>query len=164
MYRKKFLKVKRDIINITKFRPKSKIYKQYWEFRKTDADFLPSVPHGHSLDGKYKLSLWDGKIYKKKQFVGQASVNEMRMLYNDREMRKFVYEARKAYKEIHSFCPVLNPLRTSNKTSYHTRKWLIRTRNSDTIKVCLHYMLMEENPYGGEKITRFSSGYGRRNG
>ena len=47
----------------TMLRPNIPVKKMYWEFHKGDNDNLPSVPHGHSLDGKYKLEIWSGKIY-----------------------------------------------------------------------------------------------------
>ena len=36
-----------------------------WEFHKTDSDFYPSIPHGHSLSNhKIKLDTYSGYIYK----------------------------------------------------------------------------------------------------
>lgn len=49
---------------ITMLRPKLPIKNMYWEFHKNDDDYWPSVPHGHSLDGNYKLEIWSGNIYK----------------------------------------------------------------------------------------------------
>lgn len=45
---------------ITMLRPKLPIKNMYWEFHKNDDDYWPSVPHGHSLDGNYKLEIWSG--------------------------------------------------------------------------------------------------------
>lgn len=41
----------------TMLRPNVPVKKMYWEFHKGDNDNWPSVPHGHSLDGKYKLEI-----------------------------------------------------------------------------------------------------------
>lgn len=53
-------KIKDRIIML---RPKLPIKNMYWEFHKNDDDYWPSVPHGHSLDGNYKLEIWSGNIY-----------------------------------------------------------------------------------------------------
>ncbi len=43
------IKTKGKIYN---YRPKIPIKNINWEFRKGDDDYRPSVPHGHSLEGK----------------------------------------------------------------------------------------------------------------
>lgn len=94
------------------YRPKDKIYKILWEFHKGDDDPSPSVPHGHSLDRKYKLSIWDGSVYKVSdgERIGVASKRELLNLYKDKRFQQFVFETREWYTENHPFCPPLAPL------------------------------------------------------
>lgn len=63
--------------------------------------FGPSVPHGHSSDGKYKLSIWDGTVYKvengKLIKCCRAKKGEMKALQKDIKFREFVLESRRWY-------------------------------------------------------------------
>ena len=88
------------------YRPKIPIKNINWEFRKGDDDYRPSVPHGHSLegkkaDGKYKLELWTGNIYEEStgKLYGVAKKKDMVLLYKDIEFKKFVDECRKIYQQ-----------------------------------------------------------------
>ena len=56
--------------------PKINVYGMKWRFYKTDDDDHPSVPHGHSLDGNYKLQLWSGNIFN----VQNGKISETRYL------------------------------------------------------------------------------------
>ena len=85
-------------------RPRIPINKLYWDFHKGDADFNPSVPHGHSLtgrslDGKYKLELWSGKIYFQStgELFGIAKPKDILRLYQSDEFQNFVNECRLEY-------------------------------------------------------------------
>ena len=85
-------------------RPRIQVNKIYWEFHKGDADFNPSVPHGHSLngkslDGKYKLELWSGKIYSQStgELIGIAKPKDMLRLYHSDGFQDFVNECRAEY-------------------------------------------------------------------
>ena len=87
-------------------RPRVQVNKIYWEFHKGDADFNPSVPHGHSLegkslDGKYKLELWSGKIYYQStsELIGIAKPKDMLRLYHSDCFQDFVIECRAEYAE-----------------------------------------------------------------
>ena len=92
--KKKF--VRKMANNFTMLRPQISIKKMYWEFHKGDNDNFPSVPHGHSLDGKYKLELWSGKIYNvqsgKVEYI--AKKKDMKALQNYPEFMEFVKECR----------------------------------------------------------------------
>ena len=67
-----------------------------------DDDFLPSVPHAHSLDGNYKLELWSGDITNAKGKVTMhATKKDMMKLYNDPRIREYVDACRESYKERH---------------------------------------------------------------
>lgn len=45
--------------------PNIQIRNMLWDFHLYDVDPKPSVPHGHSLEGNFRLSIWDGKVYEK---------------------------------------------------------------------------------------------------
>ena len=79
--------------------PKTKVKGMFWEFHKGDNDDHPSVPHGHSQDGKYKLQLWNGLIYEIQtgQVRYKAKRKEMTALYNYPGFLDFVNECRAEY-------------------------------------------------------------------
>lgn len=83
--------------------PRTKVKKLYWEFHKGDADYRPSVPHGHSLDGKYKLELWSGEIYdcRTGKKVMQAKEKDMLALSRENGFADFVNECRAEYLKLH---------------------------------------------------------------
>lgn len=91
-------KSQRDLL-----RPRIQVKKMYWDFHKGDADYNPSVPHGHSLDGKYKLELWSGRIYEisSGKIYGVSKPKEMRALYDLPGFREFVEECREEYRKMH---------------------------------------------------------------
>lgn len=99
----KRIKIRKRRQKIEMLRPKSKVKKMYWEFHKGDADINPSVPHGHSLDGKYKLELWSGAIYEIStgKLWGTAKMKEMSTLYRLPGFREFVMECRDEYVKLH---------------------------------------------------------------
>lgn len=127
----------------TNLRPKMNIYSQKWIFHKCDEDPNPSVPHGHSEDGKYKLSLWDGKIYSVQtgKMVGNASKSEMRALYADRAMKQFVAESRAWYENTHPFCPDLFPLRETNMIGRRRNICFNSSKEMSSLQIYLHYKL-----------------------
>ncbi|WP_026658211.1 hypothetical protein [Butyrivibrio sp. AC2005] len=92
------------------FRPQYKIANMMWNFHKYDDDDKPSVPHGHSLDGKYKLSIWDGTVYeikdKKLIKVGTAKKADMKSLNKDKKFTTFVKEEREWYGQEHPYKPL----------------------------------------------------------
>lgn len=85
----------------TMLRPNVPVKKMYCEFHKGDNDNWPSVPHGHSLDGKYKLEIWSGKIYNinsgKLEYT--AKKKAMKALQNYPGFMDFVKECREKYME-----------------------------------------------------------------
>lgn len=96
----------------TRYRPNFKIFKMNWDFHKFDDDPSPSVPHGHSIDNKYRLSIWDGEVYEKKDGklnrVGKAKKKDLEDLRKDIKFQAFVLEARDWYEKNHRFCPPLS--------------------------------------------------------
>ena len=91
------------------YRPKDKIYKMIWVFHKTDVDPFPSVPHGHSTSGKYKLKLWSGEVYDthtNKQ-VGKANKKEMLILYRNNKFQSFVNDVREWFEQNNPYIPDL---------------------------------------------------------
>ena len=109
-----YKKGKPSLPRLTMYRPHEKIYNISWTFHQTDEDMNPSVPHGHSDDNLYRLSIWDGKVYQKKSGklvrVGQAKKKEMISLYRTELFQTFVSKARDWYSENHKFCPPLSSL------------------------------------------------------
>lgn len=97
--REKYIKKGKN--DFTMLRPTVPIKKMYWEFHKGDNDNLPSVTHGHSLDGKYKLEIWNGKIYNiqsgKVEYI--AKKKDMKALQQHPGFIEFVKECREEYKE-----------------------------------------------------------------
>lgn len=91
------------------YRPKEQIYSCLWEFHSYDADPSPSVPHGHSLDGKLKLSIWDGSVYdvRTRKRVGCATKKEMRKLQANSKFKLFVAAEREWYRNEYGFVPEL---------------------------------------------------------
>ena len=112
--------IKKEEIDFTMLRPNIYIKKMYWDFHKGDNDNLPSVPHGHSLDGKYKLEIWSGKIYNvhsgKVEYI--AKKKEMKALQNYPGFMEFVKECREEYKERNPAI-VLPALTITNKRKKH---------------------------------------------
>lgn len=114
-----------EIINRSKarvYRPKEKIYNILWTFHQNDVDDRPSVPHGHSQDNKYRLSIWDGKVYRKQSgkliLEGRAKKSDINKLYNDPKFNDFVLKSREWYKEKHKYCPELKSLITKSSIKY----------------------------------------------
>lgn len=89
------------------YRPKYTLFKMKWDFHKTDDDCNPSVPHGHSVDGRYKMSIWDGKVYdvRTRKLCGSITRKEIENLHNDAVFMKFVDESREWYKSTHPHYP-----------------------------------------------------------
>ena len=113
--------------------------KVYWEFHKGDADFNPSIPHGHSLegkslDGKYKLELWSGRIYSQStgELIGLAKPKDMLRLYHSDGFQDFVNECRAEYTKNNPYMqlPPLtdNPYITRSHTVVIRRHSAIRRR------------------------------------
>lgn len=88
-----------NIPEYIKLRPGVSIKGMYWEFHKGDNDYNPSVPHGHSLNGLYKLQLWSGNIYEIRsgKLKYKAKKKDMNALYNYPGFLDFVEECRKEY-------------------------------------------------------------------
>ena len=86
-------------IKITMLTPQINVYGMKWRFYKTDDDDHPSVPHGHSLDGNYKLQLWSGNIFNVQngKIEFKAKRKDMTNLYNLPGFQKFVSECRDEY-------------------------------------------------------------------
>lgn len=104
----------------TMYRPGFQVCRMTWEFHLTDEDPQPSVPHGHSLgkDRKYRLSIWDGKVYKKQGgkliYQGNASKKDMLKLYYSTDFQEFFRKAREWYEEKYKRKPPLIPLLNEN--------------------------------------------------
>lgn len=81
-----------------------KLKKMYWYDELADADmFTPSCPHLHSVDGKYKLNVYDGTLYdiRLKKIMRNKRVNdeELRKLWDDAGFLQFATKMRELYFE-----------------------------------------------------------------
>ena len=122
--------------------PRVKVKKMYWEFHKGDADYNPSVPHGHSKDGKYKLELWSGKIYEDNRLVGYAKKKEMDALKKVKGFLEFVDECRQIYQERHPTI-TLKPLEQAKvHRGMHQQKNRVRLNTNDSYIVCIDCKLI----------------------
>lgn len=105
----------------TMLRPNVPVKKMYWEFHKGDNDNFPSVPHGHSLDGKYKLEIWSGKIYNiqsgKSEFI--AKKKDMKALQNYPGFVEFIKECREDYRARNPAIVLPKLVATSRRRHYH---------------------------------------------
>ncbi len=123
------IKLESNMIKTKALSPRIKINKMYWYFRKGDADFNPSVPHGHSIEGNYKLELWTGNIIdeRTKQVIKQARIKDMLELYNFPGFLDFVEECRKDYCDLHpgfKLKPLIYPegiMKVSRRINYNKK-------------------------------------------
>ena len=81
-----------------------KLKKMYWYDELADADmFTPSCPHLHSVDGKYKLNVYDGTLYdiRLKKTIRNKRVNdeELKKLWGDAGFLQFATKMRELYFE-----------------------------------------------------------------
>lgn len=127
-----------------------KIYKMDWTFHKSDDDPNPSVPHGHSSDNHYRLSIWDGKVYKKQsgklEYVGRAKRKELQALYKIAAFQTFIVKSREWYKENHPMCPPLSPFSGQRVTM---RRYSMRNNRTmevpETISVTLSIVIAKND-------------------
>ena len=105
----------------TMLRPNVSVKKMYWEFHKGDNDNLPSVPHGYSLDGEYKLEIW--KIYNihsgKLEYI--AKKKDMKALQNYPGFMEFVEECHEDYMERNPAIVLPKLVVTSRRRRYYQR-------------------------------------------
>ena len=121
---------KANYSQMTAYRPCKAIHKKYWCFHIGDDDPFPSVPHGHSTDNKYKLSIWDGYVYliKTGEIVGKVKRSELLFLESDHKFQDFIKRSRSWFSESHSFLPPLKPLET--EALRHPQRLIIRRCNN----------------------------------
>lgn len=88
---------------------KRNIYNRKWSFHKYDADFSPSVLHGHS--GKYKLDIIDGNVYcgSNKEPDGYARQKDLDALRHDKQFQDFAWERINWYRENFPKIPIEIP-------------------------------------------------------
>ena len=93
------MRIMKKSINVTMLTPGINVGGMKWRFYKADDDDHPSVPHGHSLDGNYKLQLWSGNIFNvhngKIEF--KAKRRDMKKLYYLPGFQACVSECRDEY-------------------------------------------------------------------
>lgn len=59
---------------------KYKVKGEVWDVHKNDADPFPSSPHAHNYDQNLVMHLGNGKLYRKRDFVGTAKKKEFLLL------------------------------------------------------------------------------------
>lgn len=144
---------RKQTTRFTLYRPNFQIYNMEWVFHLTDKDANPSVPHGHSLDNKYRLKIWDGKVYRKQggklKYKGKVVKGEMLRLYKSEEFQSFVQKARSLYREQHKMCPLLVPFSAKEATSPTIRvshsPIEVNTPKEFRIKLKVHFRPPEES-------------------
>lgn len=85
-----------------------------WEFHQSDADFFPSIPHGHSRhDRRRKLDVYRGWTYREDRQGGREPRWKIVGLWNDEKFRTFASTAIHYYLVAYPKYrwPVLHPLR-----------------------------------------------------
>lgn len=53
-YTVKHMAIHESKLQLKAYKPNYEMHRQKWVFHNYDDDFWPSVPHGHSMDNKYK--------------------------------------------------------------------------------------------------------------
>jgi hypothetical protein len=89
------------ILNPKNIRPRVKVRDMLWEFHLADDDFWPSIPHGHSLEGPYKLCLDTYNVYdiRTRKIYGRSKEKEIKKLFEDEKFCQFVVDAKRIYEE-----------------------------------------------------------------
>ena len=93
------------------FKPARKYYGMLWEFHLADADNRPSVPHGHSKDGKYKLDPWTGIVYRINggQLIECGKAKDITKLWDDKRFTSFARKAIDWYNKEFPYFPLEYP-------------------------------------------------------
>lgn len=81
-----------------------KLKKQRWHGCFSDKDvFIPSCPHLHSEDDKYKLNVYTGEIYDRRRRIvlrdKYVPNDELKKLWDDQKFKEFADKMRDYYKE-----------------------------------------------------------------
>lgn len=87
---------------------------QRWRFHQTDADFFPSIPHGHwDSDDRKKLDAYRGWVYQDDKQSGREPRWKIIALWNDDKFRSFATVAIQYYLAAFPgyLWPLLNPRR-----------------------------------------------------
>lgn len=91
------------------YRPKESYNDILFEFNPYDDDDHPSVPHGDSLDHRYKIDLRSGDLYEGRELTGHLKKKEFERLKRDKRIQKIIRTAQAYYREHHpeiSFDPI----------------------------------------------------------
>jgi hypothetical protein len=66
-----------EALNSDLIKAKIKFKGETWTIHKNDKDTFPSQPHAHCYDRQYKLHLGNGKLYRKRDFIGKISSKDL---------------------------------------------------------------------------------------
>lgn len=88
-----------------------------WVFNQYDADFFPSIPHGHETNSKRKLDAYLGWIYRNSEQVGREKRKLIVALWNNTTFRAFALTSIRWYRATFPQFSwrVLNPLKIPRK-------------------------------------------------
>lgn len=73
----------------------------FFEFNPYDDDDHPSVPHGDSLDHRYKIDLKNGDIFEERKKTGHLNKKEYERLKRDKRIKDIIRTAQVYYREHH---------------------------------------------------------------
>lgn len=125
---------------------RTKIWNMIWDFHKGDDDMNPSVPHGHSIDGKYKIELWSGTVYDRrtKKVIGKALRKEIEDLYNNPSFLFFVKEVRESYLQRHPHIRQLPEL-VDAPVSKKYMKLVVGIKNVESFRIKVKVVILNNN-------------------
>lgn len=109
--KKNQLLLKSSSFSIRRYRTSEKLYKLFWSFHLTDADYWPCVPHGHNDEKGLKLDIITGEVFSvtTRKCVGSVTAKELQKLNANRRFRNFVYQHvswyRQTYPNTNIRCP-----------------------------------------------------------
>lgn len=103
MKRYRLRQIKGATQSVTRYKPSYTIFRSKWEMHKNDADPNPSVPHGHSLDQRYKLDVWNGDVISTKtnEVVGRADKKEIQTLHKNNAFKNVAREAIRIHQSLY---------------------------------------------------------------
>lgn len=83
------------------YRPSERYYGIIFEFNPYDDDDHPSVPHGDSLDHRFKIDLRNGDVYVGRKQVSHLKRKDFERLKRDKRIKDIICIAQVYYREHH---------------------------------------------------------------
>lgn len=110
------------------YRPKESYNSILFEFNPYDDDDHPSVPHGDSLDHRYKIDLRSGDLYEGRELTGHLKKKDFERLKRDKRIQEIIRTAQAFYREHHpdiTFDPIPWCNNTVKARAFSRKKVLI---------------------------------------